>query len=95
MSLAVLYDPVGILWRSALQHYVEAIGGPANNAKVGYLVAKIGESQRILPHAVAQKFETSSSGALVPATEGSTRPVTTRITHAGLATVVQYDLRLP
>jgi len=52
---------------------------------------RIGESQRILPHAVAQKFETSSSGALIPA--GSTKPVSMQVTHAGIATVEQYDLR--
>jgi hypothetical protein len=44
---------------------------------------------------MVESLTTTSSGALIPATEGSTRPVTTRITHAGLSTVVQYDLRLP
>jgi hypothetical protein len=43
----------------------------------------------------SKKFETSSSGALVTAVENSTKPVTTRVTHAGLAIVDQYDLRLP
>jgi hypothetical protein len=33
---------------------------------MGYIVEKTGESQRILPQAVVQKFETSSSRALVP-----------------------------
>jgi hypothetical protein len=37
----------------------------------------------------------SNSGALVPATEGSTKPVTMTITNAGIATVEQYDLRMP
>jgi hypothetical protein len=62
---------------------------------LGYIVERTGESQRILPNAIVEKFETSSSGALVAAVENSTKPVTTRITHAGLATVVQYDMRLP
>jgi hypothetical protein len=53
-----------------VQHYVEAIGRTANIARLGYIVEKTGESQRILPHAVAQKFEVLSSGALIPATEG-------------------------
>jgi hypothetical protein len=35
----------------------------------------IGQTQRILPHAIVEKFETSSSGALALATENSTRPV--------------------
>jgi hypothetical protein len=34
----------------------------------------------------------SSSGALVAVTEGSTKPVTVTVTHAGLAVVEQYHL---
>jgi hypothetical protein len=52
-------------------------------------------SQRILPHAVAQKFETSSSGALIPATEGSTKPVSLIVIGAGLARFEQYESRMP
>jgi hypothetical protein len=37
----------------------------------------------ILSHAVLQRFETSSSGVLVPATEGSTKPVTDRHQRRG------------
>jgi hypothetical protein len=48
-----------------------------------------------LPHAVTERFETSSSGALVSPTENSTKPVTTRVTHAGIAIVDQFDLRTP
>jgi hypothetical protein len=33
--------------------------------------------------------------ALVTATENSTRPVTARITHAGIAIVDHFNLRLP
>jgi hypothetical protein len=87
----VLYHLAGILWRSAfpVHHYVEAIGGTANIARLGYIVEKTGESQRILPHAVVQRFEVSSSGALVAPTEGSTKPTTVTVTNAGIATVEQ------
>jgi hypothetical protein len=78
-----------------MHHYVEAIGGTANSARLGYSVEKTGTSERILPHAIAPKFETSSSGAFVPVTEGSTKPVTVTVTNAGIATVEQYDLRMP
>jgi hypothetical protein len=61
----------------------------------GYIVTLIGESERILPHAVQQRFERSSSGALVAPTEGSTKPVSVVVTNAGIATVEQYDLRMP
>jgi hypothetical protein len=68
---------------------------PAQLAALGYIVERIGQSQRILAHAVSQKFEVSSSGALVAATEGSTKPVTLQVTNAGIATVEMYDLRAP
>ena len=76
----------------------EALPGsplPAQLGTLGYIVERTGETQRILQHAIAQKFETSSSGALVPATEGSTKPVTVNVTNAGIAIVEQYDLRPP
>jgi len=67
---------------------------PEQLTAMGYVIEKIGTSERILSHAVAQKFETSSSGALVPVTEGSTKPVTVQVTNAGIATVEQFDLRM-
>jgi hypothetical protein len=68
---------------------------PALLEGLGYIVERTGETQRILPHAIVEKFETSSSGTLVTAVEGSTRAATTRVTHAGIAVVVQLNLRLP
>jgi hypothetical protein len=78
-----------------VQHCAEAIGGTANNAKLGNVVEQSGTTQRILPHAIAQKFETSSSGALIPATHGSTKAVTVTVTNAGIAAVEQFELRRP
>jgi hypothetical protein len=75
----------------------EALPGsplPDQLVAMGYIVEKIGESQRILPHAVAQRFEVSSSGALIPATEGSTKPTTVTVTNAGIANVEQSGLRM-
>jgi hypothetical protein len=68
---------------------------PALLEGLGYIVERTGETQRILPHVITERFETSSSGALVTAIENSTKPVTTRVTHAGIAIVDQFDLRLP
>ena len=68
---------------------------PASLRSMGYIVEPIGETQRILLHAITERFETTSSGALVTATENSTKPVTTRVTHAGIAIVDQFNLRLP
>jgi len=74
----------------------EALPGsplPAQLGTLGYIVERTGETQRILPHAISQAMTTTSSGALVAATEGSTRPVTMHITGAGFATVATFDLR--
>ena len=77
---------------------LEALPGsplPALLERQGYIVGRTGQTQRILPLAIVQKFETSSSGALIPVTEGSTKPVSVQVTHAGIAAVEQYDLRMP
>jgi hypothetical protein len=68
---------------------------PDHLAAMGYDVMKTGTTERILAHPVAQRFEVSSSGALIPATEGSTKPVTVTITNAGIATVEQFELHAP
>jgi hypothetical protein len=68
---------------------------PAQLTALGYDVMKTGTSQRILAHAVAQRFEVSSSGALVSPTEGSTKPTSVIVTNAGIAVVEQFDLRMP
>ena len=46
--------------------------------KLGYVVTEIGEGEPILAHAITENLITSSSGALVAATEGSTRPAALR-----------------
>jgi hypothetical protein len=76
-----------------VQHYIEAICEIASTARLGYIVTLIGESQRILPHAVTQRFGVAPDGMLVPPTEGSTKPVSV-INGAGLARVEQFELRV-
>jgi hypothetical protein len=76
-------------------HCVEAAGGTASIVRLGYIVVKIGTTERILPHAVAQRFEVSSSCALIAPTENSTRPTSLVVTNAGIAVVERYDLRQP
>ena len=72
--------------------YASLIGSPLPKqlAALGYIVTLIGESERILPRAVQQRFQMSLSGAPIPPTEGSTKPVTVAI--AGIAAVEQFDL---
>ncbi|SHN87124.1 hypothetical protein SAMN05444170_7014 [Bradyrhizobium erythrophlei] len=68
---------------------------PDQLAALGYAVMKTGTTERILPHAIRQKFEIAPDGTLVPPTEGSTRPTSMTVTNAGLAVVEQFDLRVP
>jgi hypothetical protein len=56
---------------------------------------KIGTTERILPHAIQQKFEIAPDGTFAPVTEGSTKPTSVVVTNAGVATVEQYELRAP
>jgi hypothetical protein len=60
---------------------------------LGWIVEKIGTTERILPQAVQHRFEIAPDGTLVPPTEGSTKPVT--VTNAGIATVEQFGLQMP
>lgn len=61
----------------------------------GYDVTVIGQTQRILPHAIEQKFVIGAGGVLELATAGSTRPITQTTTHAGIVTTTVYELRMP
>jgi hypothetical protein len=56
------------------------VGGPSTQ---GHEVTETGTTQRILPHAVVQNFLIGTGGELELATAGSTRPITSRVSHAG------------
>jgi hypothetical protein len=76
----------------------EALPGsplPDQLRDAGYDVTETGQTQRILPHAMVEELVTLADGSFGPVTEGSTMPVTRRVTHAGIATVLKYDLRMP
>ena len=78
-----------------VQHCVEAIGGTASIATLKYIAVKIGATERILPHAIRQKFDIAPDGTLEPVTAGSTRPTSAVVTGAGVQAVEQFDLRAP
>jgi hypothetical protein len=72
----------------------EALPGsalPDQLRALGWRVERTGESERILPCAVSQKFTTRADGELVPFTEGSSAPVSVQVTHAGIVTVERYE----
>jgi hypothetical protein len=56
----------------------------------GYEVTATGEGERILPTAIVEKFITGADGTLVALTEGSTRPVTSTVMHAGIIRVLRF-----
>jgi hypothetical protein len=51
------------------------------------------DGQRILPHAVKVEMVLTSSGAMVPATPGSTMPTTTIYTAAGITKTRRFRFR--
>ena len=72
-------------------------GSPLPNQlrQAGYEVTEIGTTQRILPHAIVQNFVIGAGGELELATAGSTRPITSRVSHAGIVTTTVYELTEP
>lgn len=57
---------------------------PDDLRKLGYVVAEIGETQRILPTAIVERFVVGGDGTLQPLLFGSTEPVA--------QTVKRYDV---
>ncbi len=51
-------------------------------------------TERILPHAIRQKFTVGADGELEPFTEGSSKPMSAVVTNADTV-VEQFDLRTP
>ena len=45
--------------------------------------------------AIVEKFVVGPDGALVPLTEGSTRPIASTVTHTGIVKVRRYAFDLP
>ena len=57
----------------------------------GHKVVAAGEGEPTSPVAIEQRFTLTSSGALEPMTEGSTKPVTSTVRHAGMTAVERYN----
>ncbi|MCK1480489.1 hypothetical protein IVB27_38595 [Bradyrhizobium sp. 197] len=68
---------------------------PSELEALGYRLTAEPDGQRMLPTTITEKFWRTSSGALVPLTADSTRPVSHVVHHAGLVTVERYSFRLP
>jgi hypothetical protein len=61
----------------------------------GYEVSEVGTTQRILPHAIEDKYVIGTGGVLELATAASTQPITRTVSHAGVVTTTAYQLRVP
>jgi hypothetical protein len=61
----------------------------------GYDLAEIGTGERILAHAITERFTRRVDGELEPLTAESTRPIAETRTHAGICRVRQYGFEMP
>ena len=60
----------------------------------GYIVEPDGFGERILPHSVVEFFTKNVDGTLSLLSAGSTQPVASRVTHAGIAAVDKFFFRI-
>jgi hypothetical protein len=77
---------------------VECLPGstlPDELRKAGYDVIETGEGERILPTAISERFVAGADGELEPLTEGSTRPIASTVTHAGIVRILKYSFSMP
>jgi hypothetical protein len=70
--------------------YVDFEVLPGNPAQIRFQVEPNGYGERILPHSVVEYFTKNADGTLSLLTEGSTQPVSSRVTHAGIARVAKF-----
>lgn len=60
---------------------------------LGYYLVADGRGQRIIPHAITERFTRNADGTLSPLVEGSTLPIMHR-THAGIVEVQRFRFML-
>jgi hypothetical protein len=63
-------------------------------ARFGYVLDEVGETQRILPVAIVERFVRNTAGQLTPATIGSTRPIAELRHHAGIVRTRRFTFEL-
>jgi hypothetical protein len=64
-------------------------------AQLGYDVRDLGDGEHILAVAIVEKFVLNAAGELALLTAGSTRPVTSTVTHAGITKIKRYAFDIP
>jgi hypothetical protein len=68
---------------------------PSELEEQGYIVGKIGTSERILAGAIVERFARRKDGSLSPLTEGSTVVADEVRRHAGIVKVEVFEAILP
>jgi hypothetical protein len=63
--------------------------------RFGYAASEIGETERILPAAIIERFTRRADGELEALVDGSTRPIALTVTHAGICKVKRYTFDIP
>jgi hypothetical protein len=69
---------------------LRVLPGNPLSAQIRFQVEPNGYGERILPHSVVEYFTKNADGTLSLLTEGSTQPVSSRVTHAGIARVAKF-----
>jgi hypothetical protein len=67
---------------------------PDDLRKLGYNVTEMGEGERMLAIAIVERFVLRADGELEPLIAGSTRPVASTVTHAGICKVKRYGFEI-
>jgi hypothetical protein len=68
---------------------------PGDLERLGYRLEEIGETERILPSGITERFARGADGELVPITQESTRAVAETRLHAGIVKVKRYAFEMP
>ena len=61
---------------------------------LGYVLAEIGDGERILPTAITEPLCLGADGALEPMTTSSTRAVASTTAHAGIVKARRYSFSM-
>jgi hypothetical protein len=70
-------------------------GLPDQLRALGYDLRDAGETERIIPAAITERFVKNADGTLGPLAEGSTQPVTSIVHHACIIKVRRWAFEMP
>jgi hypothetical protein len=68
---------------------------PDELRQLGYDVRDLGDGERILAAAIVERFTLTADGEFEPLVEGSTKPIASTVTHAGIVKVKRFVFEMP